>query len=79
MTNRIEAVYENGVFRPKVPVQLREGTTAQVTFEEGAALKPPQPLVAALEEIARMPEQGPADGFSGANHDDVLYGPEGAR
>ena len=60
MTNRIEAGYENGVFRPKVPVQLREGTTAQVTFEEGAALKSPQPLVQALDR--HVPVRGAMTG-----------------
>jgi predicted DNA-binding antitoxin AbrB/MazE fold protein len=78
MTNRIKAVFEHGVFRPAEPVPLEDGAAVELSYERPAALKPPQPLVAALEEIARMPLESRDDGFSGADHDQVLYGREGA-
>jgi len=78
MTNRIKAVYEGGVFRPVGPVPLEEGASVELSYEPPPALKPPQPLVAAIEEIARMPLEGPDDGYSGADHDQVLYGKDGA-
>jgi len=78
MSNRIKAVYEYGVFRPIDPVPLEEGASVELSYERPAALKPPQLMVAAIEEIARMPLEGPDDGFSGGDHDQVLYGKEGA-
>ena len=55
MTNRIKAVYERGVFRPVNPVPLEEGASVELCYERPQALRPPQPLVAAIEQIARMP------------------------
>ena len=78
MTDRIHAVFERGVFRPVDPVALDEGARVELTYERPKSLKPPQALVAAIEEIARMPLEGPDDGFTGADHDDVLYGKGGA-
>ena len=78
MTNRIKAVFERGVFRPVEPVALEEGADVEISYERARELKPPQPLVAAIEEIAQMPLEGPDGGFSGADHDDVLYGKDGA-
>ena len=78
MTNRVKAVFENGVFRPIETVSLADGTNVELSFENRAPLKPPQPLVEALAEIARMPVEGPDEGFSGADHDNVLYGKDGA-
>lgn len=78
MTNRIKAVYERGVFRPVGPVQLEEGASVELSYERPQALRPPQPVVAVIEQIARLPLEGPDDGFSGADHDQVLYGKDGA-
>ena len=40
MNTTIEAVYENGVFKPLQPVQLEEGQRVQVTFP----MPPPKPV-----------------------------------
>ncbi|MEK7794253.1 MAG: hypothetical protein AAB353_06975 [Candidatus Hydrogenedentota bacterium] len=32
-------------------------------------------LLRFLDEMNDLPTEGPADGFSGAEHDDILYGP----
>jgi predicted DNA-binding antitoxin AbrB/MazE fold protein len=79
MTIHIDAIYEHGTFRPARPVALEEGSQVVLTIETEPPLRPPQRLVAALAEIAAMPAESAADGFSGADHDDILYGPEGAR
>ena len=79
MTIHIDAIYEHGTFRPAGPVTLEEGAQVALTIETEAGLRPPQRLVAALAEIAAMPAQSPDDGFSGADHDSILYGSEGAR
>jgi predicted DNA-binding antitoxin AbrB/MazE fold protein len=79
MTIHVDAIYEGGAFRPTKPVALHEGTQVVLTVETDVPLSSPQRLVVALAEIAAMPAQSPDDGFSGSNHDDLLYGPEGAR
>jgi predicted DNA-binding antitoxin AbrB/MazE fold protein len=78
MTDRIKAIFERGVFRPVDPVALEDGASVELSYERPKELKPPQPLVAAIEEIARMPLESQEDGFSGADHDQVLYGKRGA-
>lgn len=32
-----------------------------------------------FRRIAEMPDETPADGFSGRDHDDVLYGPQSKK
>lgn len=78
MTKTIAAVYENGVLRPTEPLALSEGAQVEITLHlEDAG--PPRPLWEALAEIASLPAESPADGFSGADHDEVLYGGKDAR
>jgi predicted DNA-binding antitoxin AbrB/MazE fold protein len=68
---KVHAVYRNGVFLPSSPLPVAEGTEVELTVtSEGAS----GPLAEALSEIARLPAEGPLDGFSGADHDRVLYG-----
>jgi hypothetical protein len=50
-----------------------------LTIETEAPLRSPERLIALLAEIAAMPAQSADDGFSGADHDKILYGSEGAR
>jgi len=70
MEAKIEAVFEKGIFRPVSAVSLPEGTIVEVIVSEEVSTKK---LRDALDEIARMPQEGPLDGFSGADHDRVLY------
>ena len=79
MTIHVDAIYEHGKFRPARPVTLEEGAHVVLTIETDSPLRPPQGLVAALAQIAAMPAQSSDDGFSGADHDEILYGPQGAR
>ena len=75
MTKVIQAVYEGGVFKPSEPVGIDEGTRVELTVsaDDPGPARPPQAIVASLLEIAAMPLEGPRDGFSGADHDKVLY------
>ena len=81
MTRTIQAVYAGGVFRPEEPVSIAEGARVEITVTDDA----PEPAVSAevtrnaLLEIAAMPLEGPDDGFSGADHDKILYGGTDAR
>jgi predicted DNA-binding antitoxin AbrB/MazE fold protein len=79
MTIQIDAVYEAGAFRPVEKVSFQDGMRVVLTIESPATLAPPQLLVAELDRIARMPSQSNDDGFSGADHDQILYGTQGAR
>jgi len=83
MTTRIEAVYEEGVFRPRDPVDLTDGTVVELmvhtrggTLRSGAT---PDEVNRDLDEIAALYNpSGPEGAFSGADHDEVLYGVRGA-
>lgn len=78
MTVQVKAVYENGIFRPVDPVVLTDGEEVDLSVTTKGPEPDPQRLADALERIAAMPSEGPIDGFSGADHDKVLYGEKGA-
>jgi predicted DNA-binding antitoxin AbrB/MazE fold protein len=82
MSHTIPAIFDAGVFRPLEPVELAEGThvEVQVPVEPPAELSPEELArqAAAIEEmlaeIESLPVEGPDDGFSGRDHDKILYG-----
>jgi predicted DNA-binding antitoxin AbrB/MazE fold protein len=84
MSQEIRAVYENGLLRPLDPVSLSEQdqvslvinpTTAHGSLTENQERdRQRQALQDALDEAERLPLENPDDGFSGADHDLVLYG-----
>jgi predicted DNA-binding antitoxin AbrB/MazE fold protein len=65
MTITIEAVYANGTFQPKQPVELAEGTQVHLTVHTTNETEDPFEAVIGTCE-------GPPDGA--ANHDQYLYG-----
>lgn len=74
MTTQIEAVFEHGVLRPLHPITLAEGEVVEIILlkrTEGPVKKKTAELLA---EIAALTVESPADGFSGSDHDAVLYG-----
>ena len=83
MSHTIPAIYDAGVFRPLEPVDLAEGTQVQVqvpTAEPLVELSPEElahqqaAIAEFLAEMEAIPDEGPDDGFSGRDHDKVLYG-----
>ena len=85
MTTTVEAVYEAGSLRLVTPLELPEGAHVQVTVTSGEDVSN-LPLdnrakisLEVLLAIASMPMENPDDGFSGADHDRILYGENGAR
>jgi predicted DNA-binding antitoxin AbrB/MazE fold protein len=85
MNQNIPAVFADGVFRPLAPVDLAEGTQVEVqvlqTVNAASAELSPEQLAlqrAAIEEmlaeIESLPIEEPDDGFSGRDHDKILYG-----
>ncbi len=83
MTILCDAVYENGVLRPLTPPALREGEKVEVLLvtrrEAATASTESESAAAALARIAALPLQGDDRGFSGSDHDRVLYGERNVR
>ncbi len=63
----IEAIYENGVLKPKESLALAEGTQVRVTISALAEDADP------LDEVIGICTQGP-DLSLAARHDELLYG-----
>lgn len=85
MDHTIPAVFDAGVFRPLAPVDLADGTQVQVQVPTPSAnpsheLSPEEltrqqaAIKEFLAEMESLPNEGPDDGFSGRDHDKILYG-----
>ena len=79
----IEAVYTSGILRPLKPLEMEEGTRLEVIIANGAppiqATSATQTPAQILGAIAALPLEGGPNGFSGSEHDSILYGEQGAR
>jgi predicted DNA-binding antitoxin AbrB/MazE fold protein len=81
----IEAVYEEGIFRPVEPVSLPEGSRAEVIIPVAASREvgettetnPKETPYEIMARIAALPGPAHDDGFSGEDHDKILYGENG--
>lgn len=86
MLENIEAIFENGVFRPLAPVALPEHKRVSMSVaihpDADSVLDAPTHAIelqrAALArlqtEMDALPSIAPADGLGGADHDQILYG-----
>jgi predicted DNA-binding antitoxin AbrB/MazE fold protein len=83
MNDRIEAIYENGVFRPLGEVSLPEHFQVVLRIEkrdirgaDDAEVIARQKRAAALLDarLEQIPDNSPDDGFSSEDHDRILYG-----
>jgi predicted DNA-binding antitoxin AbrB/MazE fold protein len=76
MTTTAAAIYEGGVLRPLSPLPLAEGTRVEVTVTDHVApsVTEGKTAVELLREIASLPMESDASGFSGRDHDRALYG-----
>jgi len=72
MSHTIAAIYENGVFRPLERVDLDNGEEVEVILLDRSETDP-QNASEILSAIAAMPMEGNTNGFSGIDHDDILY------
>ena len=75
----------NGVVVLDGRAELPEGTPVTVVVETHVPAAPPaqsermsdaehQRVLAIIKRIASLPDENPGDNFSGADHDQVLYG-----
>ena len=75
MSHTISAVYENGTLILEKPLAVSEGVKVQVIV-----LTPQEKTSAEiLTELAALPIESKTDKFSGRDHDEILYGEDGAR
>ena len=65
----VEAIYENGILKPKEPLTLAEGAEVRLTITPAA--EPYDPL----EAVIGICDEGP-DLSLAARHDEVIYGPK---
>lgn len=86
MTRTITAIFDAGVFRPLQPVDLAPGTRVEVELPSetiaaangdlspGELARQQKAIAEMLAEIEGLPIEEPDDGFSGRDHDKILYG-----
>ncbi|HEY3788943.1 MAG TPA: antitoxin family protein [Urbifossiella sp.] len=82
MNDRIEAIYENGVFKPLGEVSLPEHFRVVLRLESEAVQVDDPEVVARQKRAAalldvkleQIPDNSPDDGFSSEDHDRILYG-----
>ena len=80
MTAAIKAIYEDGVFKPKEPVQLEERTEVEVLIPVPAPTDENDPTGwKAIDRLIGIAddESGPTD--ISENHDEYLYGSKRPR
>ena len=79
-----EAIYKNGLLRPLTPLELQDDQQVSLAIVDGETAPPCDAIEKverqrrAHEELARfvhaLPDGSPDDGWSAADHDEVLYG-----
>lgn len=70
----IKVIYQNGVFKPLNPLDVKEGTEAEVTIQKPRSIPTPEKVIENLLRLADMPLEGEGKLFSGRDHDKILYG-----
>lgn len=75
MIEPVRAIYQDGVLKPREPVSIPNGTEVEVIIVAARGPRPdPRHAAQALAEIASLPMETDTRGFSGSDHDEVLYG-----
>lgn len=72
MTHTITAIYENGIIRRLEKVELDNGETVEVILLNKTDADPTRSRQI-LSEIASLPIESESNGFSGEDHDQILY------
>jgi predicted DNA-binding antitoxin AbrB/MazE fold protein len=80
----IQAIFENGVFRPlgevalpdhlRVVLRIENGEAATFNDETEAAARRKRAMAELDAELERLPDESSDDGLSSADHDRILYG-----
>lgn len=72
MTTAVKAIYEDGVFKPQEPVDLKEKTEVQVLIPEPAPTAEDAESWKAIDDMIGSMRSGRGD--VSENHDQYLYG-----
>ena len=81
MSQQIDAIYDNGVFRPLEPLALPDQAHVRLTVDsESTAVSADKlqsqkdALRKLWEELDKVPQHKNNDGWSVRQHDEILYG-----
>jgi predicted DNA-binding antitoxin AbrB/MazE fold protein len=74
MKTIIEAIYENGLFRPVEKVELTEGTHVELRFRQSVDQRDPKAVAAKLSQLAAKAPRRSKKEAAGRNHDEIRYG-----
>ncbi len=84
MDQRIEAIYDNGVFRPigelvlpdhlRVVLRIVGDGTDRAEGDSSTVACQKRAMAALDAELETVPDNSPDDGLSSANHERILYG-----
>ena len=79
MSQTISAVYENGTLILDEPLAVSEGVKVEIIILSPKNKQPKKTSAEILSELAELPIEGKTNLFSGSDHDEILYGENGAR
>lgn len=81
MTFHTDAIYEGGVLRPLIPLNLNERevvslsiSTANSDTLASEAAQQREILLAFTTKMESLPDDTPPDGYSNRDHDKLIYG-----
>ena len=74
MTTAVDAIYEDGVFKPEKPVDLEDKTKVRLVIEDEAAVATDEDPTGwkAVDELVGFIKDGPNEPV-GRDHDKYLY------
>ncbi len=83
MTFHADAIYEGGVLRPLVPLDLRENEVVSLSIctaaeqglsSENEAARQRSIVLAHVAKVEARSDEAPQDGLSNRDHDRLIYG-----
>ncbi len=81
MTYQVDAIYDNGILKPLVPLMLPDQARVTLTISDSASPEASEKIAAqktALQrlwdEVDKLPQTPSNDGWSSREHDALLYG-----
>ena len=73
MTTAVKAIYEDGVFKPKEPVQLEERTEVEVLIPTAVRAEDDPTGWKAMHEFIGLAGEGAGSGNASEDHDAIIY------
>jgi len=73
MTTAVKAIYENGVFKPKEPVDLEEKTEVEVLIPTPTPVEDDPTGWKAMREFIGLAGENAGSGKASEEHDRIIY------